>query len=54
MRTAEAAGLDVNDSHHMEELYAFYLVGLLPSLKAIQAMDMSDAEPALFYVPPRE
>ena len=53
LHIAEASGLDVNDSPHMEELYA-YVQGLLPSLKTFQELDLADVEPAMIYIPPKE
>ena len=52
LRMAEASGLDVTDPH-MEELYT-YLQGVLPPLKAIQEIDLADADPATVYYPPWE
>ena len=50
MRLAEASGLDVHDTAHMEELYAFYLQSVVPSLKAIHALDLADVEPAMIFI----
>jgi len=47
---AEALGLDVTDEAHMEELYAF-TASQLSSLRSINEIDLSDAEPAMVYVP---
>ncbi len=52
LRIAEASGLNVNDPH-MEELFA-YLQGVLPGLKAIQELDLTDVEPAMVFIPPKE
>ena len=51
MGMAEAAGLDVSDEAHMEELYA-YVQGVLPGLKAIHGLDLAEVEPAAIFVPP--
>ena len=52
LRIAEASGLNVNDPH-MEELFA-YLQGVLPGLKAIQELDLTDVEPAMVFILPKE
>ena len=49
---AEAAGLDVTDEAHMEELYA-YTAAQLSSLRSFNELDLSDAEPAMIFMPPR-
>ena len=53
LRIAEASGLDVNDEHHMDQLYAF-LQTLLPALKTIGKIDLSGVEPLLAWVPTRD
>ena len=50
---AEAAGLDVHDVAHMEELYA-YIQGVLPGLKAIHGLDLAKIEPAMVFTPPTD
>ena len=47
---AEAMGLDVTDEAHMEELYA-YTAAQLSSLRSINEIDLSGAEPAMVYMP---
>ena len=47
---AKVAGLDVNDTAHMDELYSYVQV-LLPSLKSLNQLDLSSVEPATIYVP---
>jgi Asp-tRNA(Asn)/Glu-tRNA(Gln) amidotransferase C subunit len=53
LQIAEASGLDVSDSQHMEELYRF-VQGILPNMKVLREMDLSEVEPAAIYAPPRE
>ena len=50
MAMAEAAGLDVSDEAHMEELYAF-VQALLPGLEAVRDLDLSEQEPAAIFIP---
>ena len=50
MAMAEAAGLDVGDEAHMEELYAF-VQALLPGLEAVRDLDLSEQEPAAIFIP---
>lgn len=50
---AEAAGLDVNNIAHMDDLYSYVQV-LLPSLKSLDELDLSGVEPATTYIPPRD
>lgn len=49
---AAAAGLDTSDTAHMDELYA-YLQTVLPGLKAIEELDLTNVEPATLYLPPK-
>ncbi len=53
LRIAEASGLDVKDEAHMEELYA-YLQGVLPGLRKVDELDLTNVEPATVYIPPQE
>jgi len=50
MRLAEAYGFDIHDTHHMDELYAFYLQSVVPALKTIHELDLADVEPAMVYI----
>ena len=43
LRIAEDSGLDV-DTSHLEDLHA-YLIGLRPTLKAIENLDLTGLEP---------
>ncbi|HSB03981.1 MAG TPA: hypothetical protein VLK23_02225 [Thermodesulfobacteriota bacterium] len=43
LHVAEDSGLDL-DAAHLEDLYA-YLHGLLPTLKSIENLDLTDIEP---------
>ncbi len=43
LRIAEDSGLDI-DAPHLEDLYA-YLIGLWPTLKAIENLDLTGLEP---------
>jgi Asp-tRNA(Asn)/Glu-tRNA(Gln) amidotransferase C subunit len=45
LKIAEASGLDTS-SHHMEELYAF-IQGVLPNLKDLEALDLTEMEPLM-------
>ena len=50
---AERFGLDVNDQAHMDELYPQVqatLAGIMP----IHELDLTDVEPAMIFIPPRE
>ena len=51
---AGAVGLDVSDSAHMDELYSYYIQSVVPSLKALDELDLTDVEPAMIYIPPKE
>ncbi len=51
MGMAEAAGLNVADESHMEELYAL-VQALLPGLEAVRSLDLAAEEPASVFVPP--
>ena len=51
---AGAVGLDVGDSAHMDELYSYYIQSVIPSLKALDELDLTDVEPAMIYNPPKE
>ena len=53
LRMAEAAGLDVSDESHMEELYTF-LQAVLPGLKAVDELDLTGAEPAVTFTLTKE
>ena len=50
---AKAAGLDVTDSAHMDELYA-YVKNLVSSLQPLRDLDLEGVEPATVYLPPRD
>lgn len=52
-RLASAAGLDVGDTAHMDELYG-YVRGLVASLQPLREMDLEGVEPATAYFPPRD
>ena len=52
LQIARASGLDVGDTKHMDDLYAF-VQGILPNMKALREMDLSAVEPATTYAPPR-
>ena len=47
LKIAEVSGLDTS-SPHMEELYAF-VQGVLPNLKDLEALDLTELEP---FMPP--
>ena len=51
---AEASGLDVKDEAHMDELYSYYIRNVAPGLKALDELDLTDVEPAMIYIPPKE
>ena len=51
---AEASGLDVKDEAHVDELYFYYTLNVAPSLKALDELDLTDVEPAMIYIPPKE
>ena len=51
---AEASGLDVKDEAHMDELYSYYILNVAPGLKSLDELDLTDVEPALIYIPPKE
>ncbi len=53
IRMAGVAGLDTDDLAHLEELHA-YVQSVLPSLKAIKELDLTNVEPTLVYLPPKE
>ena len=53
LRIAEVSGLDVKDEAHMEELYT-YLQGVLPGLRKVDELDLTNVEPAMVYIPPKE
>lgn len=53
LQVAESSGLDVTDTVHMDELYAV-VKGVLPNVKHLRDMDLSDIEPATTYTPPTE
>ena len=53
LQMAEAAGLDVKDEAHMEELYT-YLQGVLPGLKVIDELELAHVEPATVFFTPKE
>jgi Asp-tRNA(Asn)/Glu-tRNA(Gln) amidotransferase C subunit len=48
---AKAFGLDINDSH-IEELYA-YVQKILPTLKSIEELDLTDMEPVIPPISPK-
>ena len=52
-RLAAAAGLDIGETAHMDELYA-YVRGLVASLQPLRDMDLEGVEPATAYFPPRD
>jgi|GEM_PF-5525565 Asp-tRNA(Asn)/Glu-tRNA(Gln) amidotransferase C subunit len=49
---AEASGLDVKDPH-MEELFGF-VTKVLPSLRVIDRLDLTDVEPLSTFIPQKE
>ena len=51
---AGAVGLDVKDEAHMDELYSYYTQNVVPGLKALDELDLTDVEPAMIYSPPKE
>ena len=53
LRMAGVAGLDADDTAHMDELHA-YVQSILPGLKAIEELDLTNVEPAMVYLPPKE
>ena len=53
---AQEAGLDTKSdaaTAHMEELYS-YVNAVLASLRSLNAMDLSQAEPDMAFLPDRE
>jgi Asp-tRNA(Asn)/Glu-tRNA(Gln) amidotransferase C subunit len=46
---AKAFGLDINDPH-IEELYA-YVQKILPTLKRVEELDLTDMEPLMPLIP---
>jgi Asp-tRNA(Asn)/Glu-tRNA(Gln) amidotransferase C subunit len=46
---AKAFGLDINDPH-IEELYS-YVQKILPTLKRIEELDLTDIEPVMPFTP---
>jgi Asp-tRNA(Asn)/Glu-tRNA(Gln) amidotransferase C subunit len=48
---AQAFGLEINDPH-IEELFA-YVQKILPTLKRIEELDLTDVEPMIPLVYPR-
>ena len=52
-RLASAAGLDLGETAHMDELYT-YVRSLVASLKPLRDMDLEGVEPATAYSPPRD
>ena len=50
---AERLGLDVNDQAHMDELYP-QVQTTLASIKPIHELDLTDVEPAMIFIPPKE
>jgi hypothetical protein len=50
---AKVAGLDVDDTAHMDELYS-YVRSVIPGLSALDDLDLSAVEPATVYLPPAE
>ena len=53
MRLAEASGLDVQDTAHMDDLYA-YVRSALRTVQPMYELDVSAEEPAMFYYPATE
>ena len=53
LQVAESSGLDVTDTAHMDELYAV-VKGVLPNVKHLREMGLSDIEPATTFAPPTE
>lgn len=52
-RLASAAGLDLGETAHMDELYT-YVRSLVASLQPLRDMDLEGVEPATAYFPPRD
>lgn len=53
LSTAEVSGLDVKDPQHMEELFGF-VSKVLPSLRVIDRLDLTDVEPLSTFIPRKE
>ena len=51
LSVAQEAGLDVDDPH-MRELYDYVRV-VLPSLRAVDELDLTGVDPAMVYFPPQ-
>ena len=49
---AKASGFDIGDPH-MEELYVF-VQKVLPSLRIIDQLDLTDVEPLATFIPTKE
>jgi len=49
---AQAFGLDINDPH-IDELYV-YVQKILPTLKRIEELDLTDMEPMISPIFPKE
>jgi len=49
---AKASGLDTRDPH-MDELYAF-VQKVLPALRIIDRLDLTDVEPLATFIPSKE
>lgn len=51
LSVAKAFGLDINDPH-IEELYV-YVQKILPTLKRIEELDLTDLEPVMPPISPK-
>lgn len=53
LQMAQVAGLDTNDTAHMEELLPFVRAALR-GMRSIDELDLSEVEPEPIYLPGRE
>ena len=53
LRMGEAAGLDISDTAHMDELFP-YVRAALRSFRSLDELDLSAVEPEMVYQPDRE
>ena len=53
LRMAKDSGLDVGDAQHMEALHGF-VQGVLPNVTAVWEFNVTDAEPAMIFIPSKE
>ena len=52
LRIAELSGLDAK-SPHMDDVWEF-LQGVFPAVRAVNEIDVADAEPSVIFIPPKE